>query len=763
MSAHEKRQHAFENNIPSQMLALEPRYLFDAAVVTTVADATSTPTTDTSSATPDVIPPATLEADPEPASVSEKGFIYSENHANDDIVGFITTSENIDTFTITPETDTGTFTLVQSDSTHLRIDVLDNSLLDYEDGPILSGLTGALADFNGEPGLAFDVTVTEDDTATEDTATILILFRDVNDAPEAATPDDSLIGLGETATVQVSATDQDIDGDSADDLPAWSIITYDLESPPDGASIDENGLFSWTPTEAGTTTIMVNVSNSGDFEQTVQFDVTVAPALISISDAPTVEEGDTLHYTVSLNTPPDPVVATADVAPDALFGVSLNGFSNGNPGPSDLYIIDEVTGAGTFIGNIGYAVNSIAFDPTTGLMYGSTTTWSGDFNGLLLIDPATGAATEIGAFGAEFTSILGLSFNSLGELFGWHDPGADDPVRIDKTTGAATTVGASGIGTAQQVMAFDNSDQLILVQDFTTYDINTTTGAADSAPIPDLSFDPGHGGADIHNTTGDLWASATNGRTEDSIIRVTDIATDSSRDIDTDVEYLNALAFGGTGGGPLAVTANLAFGEGTTATGGTDFEQIFYSDPELTTEITSVTLGGVNPDSADVYVRTFENNPPFNEPDEIVEVILTDITNAAEGDITGDGIITDSTPPPASINDGTDTGGDKNSDENGDENGDEDGDENDDENGEEGDEEGGENTNSGEEGGEEGGEGGDEGGDEGGNEGETGDFSKDYKAPGASEKSQTPPDTPAEAMKIMAEVIALVQNCGKSL
>jgi hypothetical protein len=391
-------------------------------------------------------------------------------------------------------------------------------------------------------------------------------------------------------------------------------------------------------------------------------------------------------------------VATADVAPDALFGISLNGFSNGNPGASSLYVIDEITGAGTLIGeisngDIGYAVNSIAFDPTTGLMYASTTTWSGDFNGLLQIDPSTGAATEIGAFGSEFRSILGLSFNSAGELFGWHDPGADDPVRIDKATGAATPIGDAGISTGGQVMAFDNSDKLMLVQGGAVYEIDTDTGVATLTET--LPFNTGSGGSDINNTTGDLWASAANGKTQDSIIRVTDDEADTFTDIDTDVEYLNALAFGGTGGGSAAVTANLAFGDGTTATGGTtddgtnDFETTFYSDAELTNPITSVTLGGSNPTSVDVYVKTFENSPPFNEPDENVEVILTDITNAAEGDATGDGIITDSSLPPSGINDSTDTGtseskSSEESSEEGEENGEEEGEENGEEGGEEG-------------------------------------------------------------------------------
>jgi len=374
-------------------------------------------------------------------------------------------------------------------------------------------------------------------------------------------------------------------------------------------------------------------------------DATVADipvTTISSSDAAPVEEGNALKFTVS---------ATPS---DSLYGVSLDGHNKNNLGSSSLYLIDETTGAGTLIGDIGYAVNSIAFDPTTGLLYGSTTTWndSGDsFNGLLQIDPSTGAATEIGAFGSDYVSIVGLSFNSSGELFGWHEPVADDLVSIDKATGAATTVGDAGIpgGTAAEVMAFDNSDTLILVQYKTQYDINLTTGAASSHP--DLAFDPGAGGADINNTTGDLWASATQGNVQDSLIRVTNLATDTITNIDTDVEYLNALAFSDATTVTVTVDLNMvefsgsATGAATGAeTASTDYEQAFYSDEATTTPIPSglITLNADNSYTMDVYVKTFDNDPPFNEVNE--EVIIS-LPPGTTGTSSATGIITDSTLP----------------------------------------------------------------------------------------------------------------------
>jgi len=233
-----------------------------------------------------------------------------------------------------------------------------------------------------------------------------------------------------------------------------------------------------------------------------------------------------------------------------LYGVSLNGYDDDNAGPSSLYSIDPGTGAGTLIGtDMGYAVNSIAVDPTSGLMYAATTTWSGDFNGLLLVDPATGTATEIGPFGNDrfgspYWAVLALTFDSSGQLWGWHDPNNDDPVMIDKTTGVATEVGdaCSGSCTARHVLAFDSSDVLHMVQGTSHYHINQATGWAEFQSS--LSFDPGAGGAAFNFSTGNLWAPETRGSDQDSMIRVSDIDGDAYFDIDTDIEYLNGVTIG---------------------------------------------------------------------------------------------------------------------------------------------------------------------------------------------------------------------------
>ena len=141
--------------------------------------------------------------------------------------------------------------------------------------------------------------------------------------------------------------------------------------------------------------------------------------------------------------------------------------------PSTLVQIDPVTGTSTVIGPVGYAVNGLTYDSTTGTLYGSARSGGG----LLTINTTTGAGTLVGS-GFGLNNVL-LASNSAGDLFGWYDPSADDLTSINKVTGVATVVGESGLGTATHGLAFDNSDNLYM-HNYTGsfYSMNTTTGAA---------------------------------------------------------------------------------------------------------------------------------------------------------------------------------------------------------------------------------------------------------------------------------------------
>ena len=88
-----------------------------------------------------------------------------------------------------------------------------------------------------------------------------------------------------------------------------------------------------------------------------------------------------------------------------------------------------------------------------------------------------------------------------------------------------------------------------------------------------------------------------------------------------------------------AVSANLAF-TGGSASGGSDYTTKFYSDAGLTTEITSVSFAA-GETATTVYIGTLDNDPPFAEANETVDVSLNTIVGATAGDTTGVGTITD--------------------------------------------------------------------------------------------------------------------------
>lgn len=229
-----------------------------------------------------------------------------------------------------------------------------------------------------------------------------------------------------------------------------------------------------------------------------------------------------------------------------LYGVSLGWNPEGEHNSSTLYTVDKATGAGTYVGDIGYNVNSITIDPTTGQLYASTTTWNREYNGLLRIDKATGAGMEIGAYDEGISSIVNITFNSAGQLFGWHDPGADDLVSINKSNGGITTVGESGIGTGAHIMAFDNNDDLRLVQNDSVYDVNTDTGVA--SYLKDINQDPGKAGGDFDPATGLLWGSDWEKTIAgNSTIFISDLESGEVLTMETDIAQLHALTFDAQG------------------------------------------------------------------------------------------------------------------------------------------------------------------------------------------------------------------------
>ncbi len=129
-------------------------------------------------------------------------------------------------------------------------------------------------------------------------------------------------------------------------------------------------------------------------------------------------------------------------------------------GPGQLYRLDPSNGA--VIQNVGplndsfgvnYPITGLAFNPVSGLLYGSTgnnpnTTAAR----LVTINPLTGLVTVIGSFNAGPVNVSGtpatmadIAFDSAGNLFGVGSIGGPQLYSINLLTGQATVIGGTGL------------------------------------------------------------------------------------------------------------------------------------------------------------------------------------------------------------------------------------------------------------------------------------------------------------------------------
>lgn len=160
---------------------------------------------------------------------------------------------------------------------------------------------------------------------------------------------------------------------------------------------------------------------------------------------------------------------------------------------SDLYTIDPATGAETSVGATGFAITGLAFDPTSGVLYGITSNLSpSNPRSLITVDPATGAGTFIGALGIGLADI---SFALNGTLYGM-TTSTTRLVTINKSTGTATVVGFVGVGgSGGNATELDASNGVLAFLDGANgdfYVVNTTDGSG--ADVGPLSGNPFVGG-----------------------------------------------------------------------------------------------------------------------------------------------------------------------------------------------------------------------------------------------------------------------------
>jgi hypothetical protein len=160
------------------------------------------------------------------------------------------------------------------------------------------------------------------------------------------------------------------------------------------------------------------------------------------------------------------------LAQSALYAVDG---AHGNPSPS-LYRLDPSDGSVIQeIGPIHFKnVAAIAFDPITGVLYGSTSTRNGGTGEIITIDLETGAGTAVGSHGVNGTP--DLAFSPAGIFYGWSET-SDDLVSIDISTGVATVVGNCGPGTSRTGLEVDMAGNAYMKSTSTVYSVDRNTGA----------------------------------------------------------------------------------------------------------------------------------------------------------------------------------------------------------------------------------------------------------------------------------------------
>ncbi|MGO9823248.1 MAG: DUF6923 family protein [Solirubrobacteraceae bacterium] len=123
-----------------------------------------------------------------------------------------------------------------------------------------------------------------------------------------------------------------------------------------------------------------------------------------------------------------------------LYDIALapSGQLYGIDGLSNLYTINQDTGAATKVGPVGY--------PLVGLVVSSGgTIYGAGSNQLVVINPATGSGTPVGS-GIGFTASGDLAFDASGNLYmtASDTSSTDLLVSLNTTTGVGTAVGAIG-------------------------------------------------------------------------------------------------------------------------------------------------------------------------------------------------------------------------------------------------------------------------------------------------------------------------------
>jgi len=228
-------------------------------------------------------------------------------------------------------------------------------------------------------------------------------------------------------------------------------------------------------------------------------------------------------------------------------------------GPGELYTLDPANGAVlTDVGplndasSVNYPITGLAFNPVTGVLYGSTGN-AGTVDAMLVtINPASGLVTPIGAFNAGPTNSLGtpatmadLAFDASGNLFGIGSIGGPQLYSINLATGQATAIGSTGLtSTTGGGLAISSGGVYYgtpTASRFGTY--NPVTGAYSNIANPTKPAGGAYGALDFDENGVLYGLNVGSGSPPPSHLVTINPANGAVTDLGQSVDSLDAIAF----------------------------------------------------------------------------------------------------------------------------------------------------------------------------------------------------------------------------
>jgi hypothetical protein len=240
----------------------------------------------------------------------------------------------------------------------------------------------------------------------------------------------------------------------------------------------------------------------------------------------------------------------------------------------ELYIINPANGAlvqdvGPLndAGAVNYPITGLAFNPITGVLYGSTgNNPTATAARLVTINPASGLVTVVGSFNAGPTNSSGtpatmadIAFDAAGNLYGDGSIGGPQLYSINTSTGQATVIGTTGLtSTTGGGLAISGGGLFYgtpTASRFGTY--NSTTGAYTDIANPTKPAGGGYG-ALAFGDGGVLYGlNVGSGSPPPTHLVTIDPATGAVTDLGASINSLDAMAFAVPEPGALTLLAGV--------------------------------------------------------------------------------------------------------------------------------------------------------------------------------------------------------------